>query len=110
MRILLVDPPGKNKGLNTGLGYLSALLKENHEVKVLDLNNTEIGFCGDPNPDMPMNELEKRIDDLIADHPEILDLEDPWGLFKIKEFKCKDLQPTFAQACAALQQVRLRHK
>ena len=61
MKILLVDPPGKNKGLNTGLGYLSAVLKEGHEIRVLDLNNTEIGICGDPNPDMPINELEARI-------------------------------------------------
>lgn len=61
MRILLVDPPGKNKGLNSGLGYLSAMLKDHHRVKVLDLNNIEMGFCGDPNPDMPKNELERRI-------------------------------------------------
>ncbi len=61
MKILLVDPPGKNKGFNTGLGYLSASLKENHELKVLDLNNIELGFCGDPNADMPINELDERI-------------------------------------------------
>ncbi|MFC1816331.1 B12-binding domain-containing radical SAM protein [Thermodesulfobacteriota bacterium] len=61
MRILLVDPPGKNKGLNTGLGYLSAVLKENHEVYVLDLNNIEMGLCGEPNPEMPINALEEKI-------------------------------------------------
>lgn len=61
MRILLVDPPGKNKGLNSGLGYLSAILKDQHEVQVLDLNNIEMGFCGDPNPDMPKDELEERL-------------------------------------------------
>lgn len=61
MRILLADPPGKNKGLNTGLAYLSAILKEDHEVEVLDLNNIEVGLCGDPNPDIPLNELEERI-------------------------------------------------
>jgi len=61
VRILFIDPPGKNKGFNTGLGYLSAILKKHHEVKVLDLNNIEIGFCGDPNPDMPIDELEERI-------------------------------------------------
>jgi len=61
MRILFVDPPGKNKGLNTGLGYLSAVLKESHEVSILDLNNIEIGVCGEPNPYMPIDELEKRV-------------------------------------------------
>jgi radical SAM superfamily enzyme YgiQ (UPF0313 family) len=61
MRILFVDPPGKNKGLNTGLGYLSAVLKKSHEVSVLDLNNIKLGICGEPNPDMPIDELESRI-------------------------------------------------
>ncbi len=67
MKILLVDPPGKNKGLNTGLGYLSAVLKDKHEVKILDLNNTEIGICGDPNPDLPVNEIEKRVINAIEE-------------------------------------------
>lgn len=73
MKILLIDPPGRNKGLNTGLGYLSAMLKDNHEVKVLDLNNIEIGICGDPNPELPVNELEKRIVNILNDfRPQIL--------------------------------------
>ncbi|HDL20261.1 MAG TPA: radical SAM protein [Nitrospirae bacterium] len=61
MKILLLDPPGKNKGLNTGLGYLSAMLKDHHEVRVLDLNNIEIGICGDPNPDLPIKGVEERV-------------------------------------------------
>ncbi|MFX0133253.1 MAG: hypothetical protein ACFFDN_06390, partial [Candidatus Hodarchaeota archaeon] len=61
MRILLVDPPGKNKGLNTGLGYLSAILKEKHEVEVLDLNNIEMGLCGEANPDMSIGEMESKV-------------------------------------------------
>ena len=61
MKILLIDPPGKNKGLNTGLGYLSAMLKDRHDIAVLDLNNTEIGLCGEPNPNMPIEELNHRI-------------------------------------------------
>jgi len=61
MKILLIDPPGKNKGLNTGLGYLSAILKDKHEVRVLDLNNIKMGYCGDPNPELPVDEMERRI-------------------------------------------------
>lgn len=61
MRILLVDPPGRNKGLNTGLGYLSAVLKNLHEIRVLDLNNIVIGNCGDANPDMPEKVMKQRI-------------------------------------------------
>lgn len=62
MRILLVDPPGKNKGLNTGLAYLSAVLRNRHEVKVLDLNNVTPGNCGDPNPVMSAEQVATRID------------------------------------------------
>lgn len=61
MKILFLDPPGKNKGLNTGLGYLSSMLKNNYEVSVLDLNNIEIGICGDPNPDLPVESVEERV-------------------------------------------------
>ncbi len=40
MRICLIDPMGITKGLNVGLGYLaSSLIREGHEVKVIDLNN-----------------------------------------------------------------------
>jgi radical SAM superfamily enzyme YgiQ (UPF0313 family) len=62
MRILLVDPPGKNKGLNTGLGYLSAVLRSSHDVRVLDLNNIEMGICGERNPDLPI----QKVKDMVA--------------------------------------------
>lgn len=40
MKVLLIDPPGRVKGLNIGFAFLVAVLKkENHEVKVLDFNN-----------------------------------------------------------------------
>ena len=58
MRVLLVDPPGKNKGFNTGLGFLSAVLKPEHDVMVLDLNNIQAGLCGDANPELSLPELE----------------------------------------------------
>jgi anaerobic magnesium-protoporphyrin IX monomethyl ester cyclase len=61
VRILLIDPPGKNKGLNSGLGYLSAALESSHEVRVLDLNNIAIGRCGDPNPEISIQGIETRV-------------------------------------------------
>ena len=67
MKILLVDPPGKNKGFNTGLGYLAAVLKKEHQVHVLDLNNISMGLCGDPNPDLTDDEVRRRIYDAIDD-------------------------------------------
>ncbi|MFB3905300.1 MAG: radical SAM protein [Acidobacteriota bacterium] len=40
MRIVLVDPPGVRRGLNTGYGYLcAALKKEGHIVEVIDFAN-----------------------------------------------------------------------
>ncbi len=72
MKILLVDPPGKNKGLNSGLGYLSALLQEFHDLRILDLNNVQMGSCGDPNPEMPWGELEKKISEALDEfNPEL---------------------------------------
>jgi radical SAM superfamily enzyme YgiQ (UPF0313 family) len=67
MKILLVDPPGKNKGLNSGLGYLSAFLEKPHELVVLDLNNIKMGSCGDPNPEMPWVEVEREIHDALEE-------------------------------------------
>ncbi len=40
MKIVFIDPKGYSDCLNTGLGYISAVLKkEGHEVLVIDLNN-----------------------------------------------------------------------
>jgi radical SAM superfamily enzyme YgiQ (UPF0313 family) len=40
MKIILIDPQGLLKGLNTGLGYLASSLKsKGYNVEVLDLNN-----------------------------------------------------------------------
>ena len=72
MKILLVDPPGKNKGFNTGLAYISAILKEGHEVIVLDLNNIVVGLCGEPNPDMPIDELETRLINAVDEFEPVL--------------------------------------
>ena len=43
MKIVLVDPPGVQEGLNVGLGYIvSSLVNAGHDGKVLDLNNSSI--------------------------------------------------------------------
>lgn len=46
--------------------------------------------------------LTQRILALIPEHPEILTLTDAWQLFKVPGFECADLQPSMAQADAAL--------
>lgn len=51
-------------------------------------------------------ELKRRIMALIPDHPEIMDLPDPWGLFKVPGFECGDLQPSYAMAGAAMDEAR----
>lgn len=54
--------------------------------------------------------LVQRIAALVPEHPEILTLEDPWGLFKVPGFDCKDLCPSMAQASWALAKVQREHK
>ena len=49
------------------------------------------------------NELVRRIQALIPEHPEILELDSPWDLFKIKGFTCNDLNPSLFQAQWALE-------
>lgn len=73
MKVLLIDPPGANKGLNTGLGYIAAVLRQHHEVRVLDLNNVEIGCCGNLNSEMTTSEVRNRVFDTIDDFdPDLL--------------------------------------
>jgi radical SAM superfamily enzyme YgiQ (UPF0313 family) len=61
MRILFIDPPGKSRGLNSGLAYLAAALKESFPLRVLDLNNIPLDLCGGPNPAMPVQDAERKI-------------------------------------------------
>ena len=48
------------------------------------------------------NTLRDRIVALIPDHPEIMDMESPWDLFKVDGFDCGDLAPSLYQAGYAL--------
>ena len=76
MRIMLIDPPGNNKGLNVGLGYLAAALKrESHDVRVLDLNNRQAGRCGDPNPLLPEGKVRQHLRNVLDSYePDIVGL------------------------------------
>jgi len=56
------------------------------------------------------NELSDRILKLIPEHPEISELDDCWGLFKIEGFKCDDLSPSFFQASWALNDAKHRYQ
>lgn len=56
------------------------------------------------------NKLADRIEALISTHPELLSMTDPWGLFKIKEFECDDLEPSAFQAGWALVEAQRRYK
>ncbi len=46
--------------------------------------------------------LVERIVALIPQHPEILEMSDPWKLFKVEGFDCKDIGPSLFQASWAL--------
>lgn len=52
------------------------------------------------------NVLVDRILALLPEHPEILTMPSPFGLFDVPGFRCDDLKPTLAQASAALHQAR----
>lgn len=56
------------------------------------------------------NQLRDRILRLIPKHPEIMDLESPWDLYKIEGFKTADLQPTLFQASWALQHAKMLYR
>ena len=49
-----------------------------------------------------VDELVKRISELIPSHPEILEMDDAFSLFGVDGFKCDDLQPSLFQAQWAL--------
>jgi hypothetical protein len=55
-------------------------------------------------------ELERRIEALVQQHPHVLKIHDPFDLFRIPEFTCTDLDPSMAQAIAALRRVQLKHQ
>ncbi len=57
---------------------------------------------------LPPDELTRRILALIPEHPEILEMDEPWGLFKIPGFQCSDLAPSLPQASAAVSLARAR--
>ena len=47
-------------------------------------------------------ELKNRIKALIPSHPELIDMDDCWGLFAVEGFHCTDLGPSMFQAGWAL--------
>ncbi len=53
------------------------------------------------------DELTNRILALIPSHPEIMEMESAWDLFKVEGFDCKDLGPSMYQAMWALRQAQL---
>ncbi len=56
------------------------------------------------------NALEDRIFQLIPEHPEIMEIESAWDLFKIEGFNCNDLGPSAAQAGWALAHAKRRYQ
>ncbi len=56
------------------------------------------------------NTLEDRIYQLIPEHPEIMEMQSAWDLLTIKEFNCKDLGPSAAQAGWAFAHARRRYR
>jgi len=53
--------------------------------------------------------LYERIVKLLPQHPEILEMQSPFELFKIKEFNTLGLDTTLAQAVAVLSKIKAEH-
>lgn len=54
------------------------------------------------------NKLVERIVESMKAHPEARTVTSVWELFKVPGFKCDDLQPSLAQAEAALSVAKRR--
>lgn len=54
------------------------------------------------------DELVRRIAALIPTHPEILQFDSPWPLFKVPGFKCDDIGPSLAQVSWALRKAQMQ--
>lgn len=50
--------------------------------------------------------LVERILQSMREHPEAMNIMDPWDLFKVPGFKCDDIGPSFAQAAWAIGRAR----
>lgn len=55
------------------------------------------------------NTLVERVVTLIGNHPEILDLEDCWGLLQYPDFAYRDLEPTLYQMSWALRKAKFQY-
>lgn len=55
-------------------------------------------------------ELARRILALIPQNPGILEMEEPFDLFKIEGFQCRDLSPSLFQADWALGKAKRMYK
>lgn len=53
--------------------------------------------------------LADQIRALVPVQPQILQLEDPWGLFRVPGFNCEELNPSLEQATWALRIVQREH-
>jgi len=52
--------------------------------------------------------LVQRILDVAEEHPEILELSNPWEMFQVPGFRCDDIGPSLAQAGWALVEAKQR--
>ena len=53
--------------------------------------------------------LAAYISSFVLEYPEILTMDEPGELFKIKDFDCSDINPSLAQAQIALRTVQKEH-
>jgi hypothetical protein len=57
-----------------------------------------------------IEKLVERILLIALSHPEILNLDSPWDMFKVPGFDCSDLGVSLAQASCALAEAKKRNR
>lgn len=63
-----------------------------------------------PAYDNGIDELERRISELVPANPSILEMMNPFDLLKVEGFKWRDLQPSLGQVASALRRVQVKQR
>jgi len=84
MRILFIDPPGLNLGVNSAFAYLASILED--DVFVLDPHNRQNGIFGELIPLMDINRFLRILDKTMKEfNPDIIGISVKTATAKISK-------------------------
>lgn len=91
---------------DAALQELTTLLMSEEVAAVLGAPDVEQQRRGVAFYENDANRLVQRIREVAATQPQILELTDPWDMFKVPGFKCDDIGPSLFQAGWALRRAK----